>query len=413
MKRSNKELAIVLVALSLFAGGCASSGIKKPTVFVDQHNSVPADIPSQFPNRYERFIDNKEHKEFEKLLTDEERQVFIDKFWAERDSDPTTLENEYKQEIDERIEDMVNERFFSTSATTGLMFRSNGGFRGDMAHVYLLHGEPNAMDMIEGNSFVPLMLWVYMDQQGRILYAFLFYQRGGAFSLFSQDVYKLNLCGAINEIKIAREINMGSDNQACSSDTEEVFRELQTSSGRGSILDGDIFAWALFNFSQDSSVLQGAALEPPKSASEIAKQSKARVTGEASKLIGTVGTDYILASCEQCNSLIPAELSLGQRFTVSGPWKNFDWTVRGEYLELSLKYRIVLQDRNGGKPIVLEGIALMDVKKSSLDENPGLIIVVDLLNDFADIPWGTYQASVYVKSTMTGKYNAWSEIFIK
>ena len=111
--------------------------------------------------------------------------------------------------------------------------------------------------------------------------------------------------------------------------------------------------------------------------------------------------------------MIPAELSLDERFTVSGPWKNFDWVVRGEYLELSLKYRIVLQDRNGGKPIILEGIAIMDVKKSSLDENPGLIITIDLLNYFADIPWGTYQASVYIKSTLTPKYNSWYREFIK
>lgn len=415
----DRSIILALIASLVFAVGCASSGNKKPIVFVDQYNSIPADIPSQFSNRYERFIDNKERKEFEKLLTDQERQAFVDKFWAERDPDPTTPENEYKQEVDERIEDIVNERFFSTSNTTGLLFRSNGGFRGDMAQVYLLHGEPDAMDMIEGQSFVDLMLWIYGDaQSGNILYAFLFYQRGsmGTFSLFPQDAYKLDFCGAINEIKTFREIYAGgSGNQPCPDNIEQLLRELQSANGKGGMLDGYIFAWSLFNFSQDGSVLQGAALQAPKPASEIAKQSKARVTGEASQLIGTAGTDYILSSCEQCNSLVPAELSMGERFTVSGPWKNFDWTVKGEYLELSLKYRIILQGRNIDRPIVLEGITVMAVEKSSFNENSEAIVVVDLIEpaEVTAIPPGTYQASVYIKNTMTQKYNAWSNNFIK
>lgn len=410
----NKIMVPVFVGL-MFTAGCASTGPKKPTVFVDQYNIIPADIPSQFLARYERFISGKESKEFKKLLTDEERQAFIDKFWAERDLDPATAENEEKQRIDQLIDDIASERFFS-SVTGGLLFRSNGGFRGDMAHVYLLYGEPDAMDMVDGQRFVNLMLWVYVNEQnGEILYAFLFYQRGsmGAFSLFSQDAYKLDPCGAINQIRTLGQFSgrMGE----CASDTEDIFRELQTATGKGGILDGYIFAWALFNFSQDGSISQGKALEPPKPASEVARLSRARVVGEAPKPEGTVGKDFILASCKECNSVIPAELSLGERFTIFGPWKNFDWTVKGENLELSLKYRIVLQDRNAGKPTVLEGLAAMRVKKSSLDENPEAILVVDLLNpaQVSAIPAGTYQVSVYVKNPMTGKYNAWVKEFVK
>ena len=261
------------------------------------------------------------------------------------------------------------------------------------------------------------MLWVYLSpEDGDILYAFLFYQRGssGSFLLFPQDSYQMDRCGAIYQVATPRMYNyIGGGSQVCPDDLYEIYNEIARSSGRGGILDGQHFTWALFNFSNNPRLKLEKALEPPKPASEIAKKSGARVVGEAPELIGTAGKDYILSSCESCNSMIPAELSLDERFTVSGPWKNFDWVVRGEYLELSLKYRIVLQDRNGGKPIILEGIAIMDVKKSSLDENPGLIITIDLLNYFADIPWGTYQASVYIKSTLTPKYNSWYREFIK
>jgi len=418
MKRS-KAFIVAAIFILLFMVGCASN--RKPKVIVDQPNNIPADIPTQFIDRYEQFITGKEKKEFKKLQTDDERQVFIDKFWADRDPDPSTPENEFKQTIDDRIDDIASEKFFGTVGTPGLLFRSNGGFRGEMAKVYLLHGEPDAMDTIEGGSFVPMMLWIYANpESGSIHYAFLFYQKGGSglYILLPQDSYQMDPCGAIYQVATTRIYNYslaGGSRQGCPDDLYRVYDDIYRSSGRGGILDGNIFAWALFNFSQNGSNLQGVALDPPKPASETAKQSKARVVGEAPKLVGTAGTDYILASCEKCNSMMPAELSLGERFTVSGPLNNFDWTVKGEYLELSIKYRIILESRNGSKPIVLEDVAVMDVKKSSLDEHPELIIIVDLVKpeQVATIPPGTYQVSVYVKNTMTGKYNAWSKEFTK
>jgi len=108
-------IILLLLAVGLTAqAGCASSGNKKPTILVDQYNNVPADIQSQFLDRYRRFITGKERKEFEKLLTDEERDVFIENFWAKRDSDPATPENEFKKEVDDRIENIINESFFGT-----------------------------------------------------------------------------------------------------------------------------------------------------------------------------------------------------------------------------------------------------------------------------------------------------------
>lgn len=409
-----KIKALVPVIFLLFAVGCASGGHRKPTIFVDQYSNVPADIPSQFADRYRRFITGKERKEFEKLLTDEERQVFIDDFWAKRDLDPETPENEYKQKIDERIEDITNERFFGVSNASGLLFRSNGGFHGDMAHVYLLHGEPDTMDIIEGNMFVPLMLWVYLNpENGRLLYAFMFYQKGGSgeFLLFYQDSYKMDQCGAIYEVATVRSYNYaGGGGQNCPEDLYGVYDELVRSSSKGGILDGNFFAWALFNFSSDPGLRLDKAIDPPKPASEIAKQSKSRVVGEAPKLVGVAGTDYILAFCEQCNSMIPAELSINGKLTVSAPWKNFDWTVKGEYLEVSLKHRVVLYGSGLEKPMVIEGISTTGIKRKLVEENPDTTVTVNLLEPsiVASFPNSTYRISVYIKSTLTPKYNTWS-----
>lgn len=409
------------IVLLLFSVSCASFGNKKPTVFVDKHNNVPADIPSQFLDRYERFVTGKERKEFKKFKTDQERQEFIDKFWFERDPDPATPENEEKQRIDQLIDNIANEIFLNTpGGVFGLSFHANGGFRGDMAHVYLLHGEPDAMDTIEGNLFVDLMLWIYVDQQSAgVLYAFLFYQKGsiGAYSLFSQDVYKLDPCGAINEIKKGpKEFNSGVGNQGCPVDVEQIFRDIQTASSRGGVLDGYIFAWALFNFSQDSSMMQGRALGAPKPASEIATESKSRVTGEATGLTGIAGTDYILASCEVCNSLIPAELQLGQKITLSVRRSDIDWRVAGERAEIELKVRVVFENiRSQIPPLVFEKKVPFTDKKDLIIFDPASRTVITLLttDEVAQISAGTYRLNVYVKNVMTQKYNAWSQQFIR
>lgn len=417
-----KNKVFAFIVLSLFAVGCTSAGNKKPTVFADKPNNIPADTPSQFDSRYERFISDKEMKAFRKLQTDEERQAFQDKFWAERDFDPSTSENEYKQEIDEKIDDIANEFFLSTPGVFGLSFRSNGGFRGDMAHVYLLHGEPDAMDTIEGDLFVDLMLWVYVDQQnGGVLYAFLFYQKGsiGTYSLFSQDIYKLDSCGAINEVKKGPKEFIVGGNQGCPPNVEEIFQEIYNANGKGGILDGRIFAWAMFNFSQDGSNTQGRALSVPKSAPEIAKQSQARVTGEAPKLVGTAGIDYILASCEQCNSLIPAELQLGKEFTLLIRRGDVDWRITGNWAEVEYKVRLVLENTTTNVPLVFEPLVSILAQKDLVVTYASVQDVVTLLTakDVDKIPAGTYRVSVYVKNVtsglMTKKYNAWSREFTK
>lgn len=426
MKRS-KEFTFALFVLLLFAvgltaqAGCASSGNKKPILYVDQPNFIPADIPSQFLDRY-YFLVDKEKKEFKKLLTDEDRQVFIDKFWIERDTDPMTPENEYKEKIDERIDDIANERFFGTSVTTGLLFRSNRGFRGDMAKVYLLHGEPDAMDILEGRSFVDLMLWLYINpENGNILYAFLFYDKGGSggtFYLFSQDIHKLDFCGAVNEITKNKDHGYFSGlGQACPTEVEQVYQKLQEASGKGGILEGYMFAWALFNFSQDSTLLQGSVLGPPKPASEIAKDSKSSVTGEASKMTGVVGTDYVFASCDKCNSFIPAELRLGKEFVLFVRRGDIDWRVVGDQAEVSLKLKIVLENVLNEKFLVFEPKEPIKLKnpKNLIISDPSGQIVVQLLSsdEVSKIPEGIYQVSVYVKNEMTKKYNSWQKEFEK
>jgi len=290
-----------------------------------------------------------------------------------------------------------------------------------MAHVYLLHGEPDVVDLIEGGSFVPMMLWVYINpENGRLLYAFMFYQKGGSgeFTLFYQDSYKMDQCGAIYEVATVRSYNYnGGGGQNCPSDLYDVYGEIARSTGKNGFLDGNMFAWALFNFSSNSDLKLEVALDPPKPASEIAVKSKARVVGEAPELVGTIGTDYIINSCERCNSLIPAQLIFDKELALLIRRSDVDWRVVNDDAGLELKVRVMVEDNKNQIPSLVfeKNVSFTDKKESIMLDPLGQNTVVLLTEDeVAKIPAGSYRVSVYVKNTMTQKYNAWlREIVVK
>jgi hypothetical protein len=194
----------------------------------------------------------------------------------------------------------------------------------------------------------------------------------------------------------------------CSEDLYEVYNNIYRATGRVGILDGNVFAWALFNFSNDSSLKQAVTLDPPKSASETAKQSGARVIGEAPKLTGTAGTDYILASCDKCNSMMPAELNLGKEFVLSFKKGDIEWQGIAGLFNVELKIRTVLENTVTNTQLVFDGIwapYLDDVE----DVSGSVILTIVRADEVAQIPAGTYRISVYVKNMMTKKYNSWSK----
>lgn len=79
-------------------------------------------------------ITSEEEAEFNKLKTDEEKDAFIDLFWAKRDPSPTTKENEFKDEWYTRLEH-VNKTF-----TRGV----SKSWRSDQGKVYMFFGPPSS-----------------------------------------------------------------------------------------------------------------------------------------------------------------------------------------------------------------------------------------------------------------------------
>jgi GWxTD domain-containing protein len=80
-------------------------------------------------------ITNAERSAFKKLVTDEEREQFIEGFWQRRDPDPDTDENEYKEEYYERIA-YANEHYAS-----GIP-----GWKTDRGRIYITFGKPDSVE---------------------------------------------------------------------------------------------------------------------------------------------------------------------------------------------------------------------------------------------------------------------------
>lgn len=115
-------------------------------------------------------ITDEEREAFRKLTNDEERDNFIEAFWARRDPTPDTLENEYKEEHYRRVA-YANEHFAS----------GKPGWLTDRGHIYIAWGPPDQIESHPtGGSYIgdgtqregiafPFELWRYRYLEGRDL----------------------------------------------------------------------------------------------------------------------------------------------------------------------------------------------------------------------------------------------------
>ena len=80
-------------------------------------------------------ITDEERKAWKKLVTDDEREQFIEAFWRRRDPDPDTEENEYREQYYERIA-YANEHY-----TSGIP-----GWKTDRGRIYITFGKPDEVE---------------------------------------------------------------------------------------------------------------------------------------------------------------------------------------------------------------------------------------------------------------------------
>lgn len=105
---------------------------------------APAPAPESKVSRYTKWlredvvyiINDRERAAFLSLRTDEERDHFIEQFWARRDPTPGTPENEFKEEHYRRIA-FANKHF---------AWHSVPGWKTDRGRIYIMFGPPDEIE---------------------------------------------------------------------------------------------------------------------------------------------------------------------------------------------------------------------------------------------------------------------------
>lgn len=130
----------VLMAAAAFVAVAQKPDKSKPS---QDPNDKPRNVKPELKEAYKKWVNNdvayiitkEERKAFMALVTDEERENFIENFWRRRDPNPDTEENEYREEYYERIA-YANEHFAS-----GIP-----GWKTDRGRTYIAWGKPDSIE---------------------------------------------------------------------------------------------------------------------------------------------------------------------------------------------------------------------------------------------------------------------------
>lgn len=143
MKRQTGYFLLALILLLPLCG----NGQKKS----------PRDLPDKYRVWLEEeviyIITPKEKDVFLQLQTDREREMFIEAFWKQRDTNPSTPENEYKEEHYRRI-NYANQKFGRESP--------GQGWQTARGKIYITLGEPRMIERFENETEIyPTIIWFY------------------------------------------------------------------------------------------------------------------------------------------------------------------------------------------------------------------------------------------------------------
>lgn len=373
-----------------------------------------------FSEKYQVFLTKAEKKELKKIKTADEFRSFEEKFWKTRDPGPDTPENEFREEIDQRLAYIASNASMDDANLPNTTFGRNGGLNGDMARVYLLHGmclshgPPAYKRFLRGQSFVDLLLWVYNDERGVERYRFLFYRKGnlGYFRLFRDQQYLTRQ--VIREELYSPDYYFRQGRQG-SFDVESLLQEIWSDGG-------PVFLRALSGFSDDDRVTLDMALKPP-TPEEIRTAYGGGPGSDSPEDSGVVKGPGDAAKLQtpavqirQSSSLasIPGKLEVGGKVIVFSPNtpNDLDWSVAGQTAECVLAYRLVVQNRLTREvPVALEGEQKVSVAADKLDacanDSGGICLRLWVNGLPYGLDSGNYVIYLYVRNVLTNKYAAW------
>mgnify|MGYP001158293238 FL=1 len=109
------------------------------------------------------FATGREKRNYKKLTSHEEKVDFLTEFWNLMDPDPSTIDNESRNET------MIRVGFVNKKYTVGL----KKGFETDRGRVYIVYGKPDEImrDQYDGD-IRPNEIWRYHNIEGGVIFVF-------------------------------------------------------------------------------------------------------------------------------------------------------------------------------------------------------------------------------------------------
>ncbi len=165
MRTKFRFIRLAILLLAAWAGLAAASAAVK------------------LPERYRKWLDEEvvyiiaptERDVFQQLLTDRERDLFMEAFWKHRDPTPASPENEFKTEHYRRIN--YADHFLGREAPMP-------GWRTDRGRIYIILGEPNDINrMTSKGELYDCEVWFYQGKTDMGLppgFNLLFFRQGGS-----------------------------------------------------------------------------------------------------------------------------------------------------------------------------------------------------------------------------------------
>ena len=375
-----------------------------------------------FLENYQFLVTKSEKQELNKCQSVEDVQKFTENFWQIRDSDPNTPENECKQLIDGRIDEIKNEILLRNVNTFGVSFSHNGGLNGEMARVYLLYGMPDYMLRLpSGRTYSEMMVWMYGDEKGHVLFRFLFYRKYGKFSLFKN--HSPFIGEALKEIS--------NSNPLAPQYIQMVWNELSMND-----IDGN-FRAALIQFSYYSDITIDKALKPPDPAktendqkvyNRKFKQQADSILPKRADNPQTQTANKIIFS--KFNSSIPGYFNIG----VAGEHKiafylilrfcDLDWEIVNDSAECALSLEIDFKNRQTKESIMFLSSNRLSVPKEQAQSQDKFVLFSNTIlltkksSDLTEtaeeminkkLPNGNYTVRTFLINSITQKYAVWQE----
>jgi GWxTD domain-containing protein len=162
-------------------------------------------------------ITERERELFLSLATLEEREHFITAFWARRDPNPTTLDNERRIEHERRVRhanDFLGRESFLP------------GWRTDRGRYYILLGEPRTIQRFYGhNELKEAELWFFQAPEGRGLPAFFYLLFFKEDEVGDYRLYRPAIDGPVSLLRGA-DVSAATDNVVAVEKLEQMSSEL-------------------------------------------------------------------------------------------------------------------------------------------------------------------------------------------